>query len=90
MCFVQIQGKGKNSSLCCKRRSRNSKRLRDSRKKVKAFNTSDIQLIYVFIDCSQAAFDVSDKDYESEEPDGPPEIGYFTSLVSCRQPVISF
>ena len=59
-------------------------------KKVKAFNTSDIQLIYVFIDHAQAAFDVVDKDYKSEEPDGPPEISYFTSSVSCRQPVISF
>ena len=65
-------------------------RLWDSRKKVKAFNTSDTQLIYVFIDRAQATFDVADKDYKSEEPDGPPEIGYFTSSVSCRQPVISF
>ena len=65
-------------------------RLRDSRKKVKAFNTSDTQLIYVFIDCAQAAFDVADEDYESEEPDGPSEISYFTSSVSCRQPVVSF
>ena len=59
-------------------------------KKGKAFNTSDTQLIYVFIDRAQATFDVADKDYKSEEPDGPPEIGYFTSSVSCRQPVISF
>ena len=56
--------------------------VKQSKKGKVLYNIPNTQLTSsVFIDCAQVAFDAADEDYESEKPNDPPEIGYFTALV---------
>ena len=81
MYCIQMLRRDRSSLQHYRRRSRSFKRLIGSWKKIKTSYILDPWLTNLSIDNSVPATNPDD-DYESEEVDGPPKLGYFAASVS--------